>query len=383
MELVGPSQVAVYRERAGSQPALAAGNGDGYLILCAGPSGPAAVARALSLAPEESLAGSGAWRAARGSTGPDAAAIAFLPPGSPALERLWLLRDGAALALSAEPHRLRARLVALLGDRDAAFQALAGGGAGGALAARLDPASALVARFDGDPAALAKLLPRLPAGRAWPIAAGVELQRELAGALGPGGAAALSLAPRIDLATLDARSLSRDPLRLAQFELVVPVTDPARVAALSERIVRRALQRRHRGGPFVLPTASGELAWVLDGGRLVLAGGAPGRLAALRARLGEAAGGYRAPTDVARKALAAGGLGAVVLDTQNFSASVRALSPEAFGTGPTGFVMRSLVNRFVDPAERIESAVLRAELAPGALLITLDVEPRAGEDRAP
>jgi hypothetical protein len=383
VELVGPSQVAVYRERAGSQPALAVGNGDGYLILCSGPSGPAAVARALSLAQEASLAGSGAWKAAREATGRDAAAIGFLPPGSPALERLRMVRDGAALALSAEPHRLRARFVALLGDRDAGFQALAADGTGGALAARLDPASALVARFDGNPAALsAKVLPLLPpVGRAWP-AAGVDLQRDLFGALAPGGAAAVSLAPRIDLATLDARSLSRDPLRLAQFELVVPVTDPARVAALSERIVRRALQR-HRGGPFVLPTASGEVAWTLDGGRLLVAGGAPGRLAALRARLGEAAGGYRAPTDVARKALAAGGLAALVIDTQNFSASVRALSPEAFGTGPTGFVMRSLVNRFVDPAERLESAVLRAELVPGALLITLDVEPRAGEDRQP
>lgn len=380
VEIVGSSQVAVYRERAGGPPALAAGNGEGYLVVCAGPSGPAAVARAVSLTAEESLAGSGAWKAAREAVGRDAAAMAFLPPESPALEGLSMLRDGAALAISAEQRRLSARFVALLGDRDAGFQALAAGGAGGALAARLDPAAALVARFDGDPAALAaKLLPPIPRlERAWPAAAGVHLERELFGALSPGAAASVSLAPRIDLATLDARSLSRDPLRLAQFELVIPLADAARVSALSERIVRRAGQRP-RGGAWVLPTATGEVAWAIDAGRLVVAGGAPGRLATLRARLGQAAGGYRAPTDVARKALASGGLGALVLDTQNFAASVRALSPEAFGTGPTGFVMRSLVNRFVDPAEQIESAALRVELAPGALLLSLDVELRAGE----
>ncbi|HSM91520.1 MAG TPA: hypothetical protein VLT47_01465, partial [Anaeromyxobacteraceae bacterium] len=88
-------------------------------------------------------------------------------------------------------------------------------------------------------------------------------------------------------------------------------------------------------------------------------------------------------TDLARKTLASGGLGALVLDTQNFVASVRALPPDAFGTGPTGFVMRSLVSRFVEPAARIESAALRAELVPGALTLTLDVEPRQEEDRAP
>jgi hypothetical protein len=384
VEAIGTAQVAVYRQRAGAPPALASASGEDCLLLAAGPSGPATVARALSVAPGASLAGSAAWRAARGLAGGHAAVIGFFPPGSAALEGLWALRDGAAVALSAEPHRLRARFVALLGEREPAFSALAaaGAGAGGALAARLDPAAALVGRFDGDPAALADgLLPLAPsAERAWPMLAGIDLRRDFFHALAPGAAASISLASRIDLPSLDARSLRRDPLRLAQFELVVPLSDPARIAALSERIARLARQRP-RGGAYSVPTASGEVAWAIDGGLLVVAGGAPGRLAALRARLGEAAGGYRAPTEVARKALAAGGLGALVLDTKNFVASVRALSPEAFGTGPTGFVMRSLVHRFVDPAERLEAATLRAELEPGAFTLSLDVEPRSQEDR--
>lgn len=382
VEAMGSAQVAIYRQRAGASPALAAANGQGCLVLSGGPSGPGAVARALSLAEGDSLAGSPAWREARRLAGEDAAMIGFVPPGSPALEGLGAVRGGAALGISAEPHHLRARLVALLGDEEAGLAALAGDGAGGALTARLDPAAAVVARFDGSPGALAaRIMPLLPpVERAWPALAGVDLQRELFGALAPGGAVAISLAPRIDLTKLDARSLQRDPLRLVQFELVVPLADPARLTALSERIDRRA-RARSRGAPYSLPTESGEAAWAIDGGLLVMAGGAPGRLASLRARLGEAAGGYRAPTDLARRTLASGGLGALVLDTQNFAASVRSLPPEAFGTGPTGFVMRSLVNRFVDPAERIESAALRVDLEPGALLLSLDVEPRAKEGR--
>jgi hypothetical protein len=81
--------------------------------------------------------------------------------------------------------------------------------------------------------------------------------------------------------------------------------------------------------------------------------------------------------------LASGGLGAVVFDTRNAAASVRALPPEAFGTGPTGFVMRSLVERFVEPAERIEAASLRATVEPGALVLALEVQPAPPEDRQP
>jgi hypothetical protein len=226
-------------------------------------------------------------------------------------------------------------------------------------------------------------VPLVPAAdRARLAKAGIDLQRDLFGALAPGAAAAVSLAPRIDLARLDGRSLRSDPFRLLQFELLLPLRDPALVTAASERLVRLAGQRG-RGEPWAIPTASGEVAWVVDGARLVAAGGAKGRLAGLRARLGEAAGGYRAPTDLARKILGSGGLGAAVFDTQNFVASVRALPPEPFGSGPTGFVMRSLAERIVDPASRIEAVALGAQLEPGALVLTLDVEPRAGSREAP
>jgi hypothetical protein len=47
---------------------------------------------------------------------------------------------------------------------------------------------------------------------------------------------------------------------------------------------------------------------------------------------------------------------------------------EAFGTGPSGFVMRSLVDRFLDPASRLSALSLRADLAQGALVLGLEVE---------
>jgi hypothetical protein len=380
VEVLGPARVAVYRQPGSSAPLLSVAEGEGYLVLCPGPMGPATVARAVSLPGAESVWGAPGWNAARKAAGVDAAAIAFLPPASQTLKGLWALRDGVALSISAEASRLRAHLVVLFGDREPGFRALAAEGTGGALTGRLDPAAAAVGRWDGDPSALGgKLAPMIPAPeRARLAKAGIDLQRDLFGPLAPGAAAAVSLAPAIDLAKLDGQSLRSDPLRLIQFELLLPLRDPVLATAVSEKLVRLAGQRV-RGEPFAVPTASGEVAWVVERDRLVAAGGAKGRLGLLRARLGEAAGGYRAPTDAARKLLASGGLGAIVLDTQNFVASVRALPPEAFGTGPTGFVMRSLTERIVDPAARIEAVGLRAQLAPGALVLTLDVEPRARE----
>ncbi|HSM91480.1 MAG TPA: hypothetical protein VLT47_01265, partial [Anaeromyxobacteraceae bacterium] len=282
VEAVGAAQVAVYRQRPGAPPALASADGDDCLLLAAGPEGPSTVARASALAEGDSLAASAAWRAVRRIAGEGAAIIGYVPAGSSALDGVGAVRDGAAIVLTARPRRLSARLVALLGDREAGLRALAGDGAGGLLAARLDPAAALVGRFDGNPALLAdEVLSAVPLlARAGPMAAGVDLRRDLFGALAPGAAASASLAPRIDLATLDARTLRRDPLRLVQFELVAPLADPARIAALSDRIVRLAGQRPRPGGPWALPTGSGEVAWTIDDGRLLATGGAPGRLAA-------------------------------------------------------------------------------------------------------
>jgi hypothetical protein len=129
-------------------------------------------------------------------------------------------------------------------------------------------------------------------------------------------------------------------------------------------------------------TPSGEIAWRLDlaAGRLVAAGGRPGRLEALLARLDGDAAGWKPATPAAKAALE-GGLGGVALDAPRLVAAVRALPDEAFGGGPSGFVMRSLVERAIEPAARLAAVSLRAELVPGALRLDLEVEAAPEEDR--
>jgi hypothetical protein len=137
--------------------------------------------------------------------------------------------------------------------------------------------------------------------------------------------------------------------------------------------------RVHRVG-----TPSGEIAWTVDreGSRVIAAGGAPGRLDALRARLAGAGEGFAPPTEAARAALS-GGLGGAAIDVARLVASVRALPPEAFGTGPSGFVLRSMVNRLVDPAERLLAVSARAELEDAALVVSLEAEARPRPGASP
>lgn len=381
LEPRGAVTPVAFRRAAGEAPVLA------YLIVqhtalvAHGPSAPDVVAEAAGLAEERSLARSAPYAAARRALTGELAAFAFAPPGSPLLGRIPALRDGLALGFSSADGALRVRAAIPLGDRAPSFSALAGKGAAARLVARLAPGAALVGRFDGDPGALLrKLLPRLPAAeRARLAARGVDPERDLPGLLAPGAAAAVSLTPALDLASLDDEALRADPLRLLRFEAVAKVADPGGLRAVSDRLAppRRG---RPRGEGWRLATPSGEIAWRLDGERLLLAGGPPGALDQLAARLAGGGEGWRAPTEAAGAVLS-GGLGGAVLDAQRLVASVRALPEDAFGTGPSGFVVRSVVDRFMEPAARLAALSLRADLAEGALVLGLEVEALTAEAR--
>jgi hypothetical protein len=377
-ETRGEVSVVVLRAPGAPAPALAYAIVQHTALVCAGPGGPAAVAAAAALAPAASLSDSAPWKAARAALGEQPAAVQWIPPGSPLLARMWPFRDGIALGISAASGRLSARVAMLLGDREASFRALAADGAGAKLVARLDPEAQLAARFDGDLAILGKkLVPIVPgAERARLAAKGVDLERDLFGALGPGAAVALSLSPRLEVAGLALDALRADPLRAVEFEALLPVKDAAAAEAVSGRLAAAARGRRIDGA-WRIRTPTGEIAWRVDAaeGRIAAAGGRPGRLDALLARPeGE---GWRAPTSAAGAALS-GGLGGAILDPARLVAAVRALPEEAFGTGPSGFVMRSLVDRLVDPASRLAAVSLRADLAEGALVLALEVEARRG-----
>jgi hypothetical protein len=379
----GEASVVTLRVPGSGAPALSYAVVQRTAILCAGPAGADAVAAAAAVPSEASLGEAAPWKAARRALGGGVSAVSWAPPGSPLLAGVWPLADGLAVGLSAAPGRLLARAAVLLGRREPSFRALAAGGAAAAAAARLDPRAQLVARWDGDFAALgAKILPVLPAAeRSRLAAAGIDPARDLFGALAPGGAASASLAPSLDLSELSSRAVRADPLRAVEVEAVLPVKDPAAVEATSARVaalaagVRRAA--RPADGVFRIRTASGEIAWRVDrrGRRVVAAGGRPGRLAALEARLAGSEG-WRPPTEMSAGALR-GGLGGAILDPARLVEAVRAMPDEAFGTGPSGFVMRSLVERFVSPASRLSAVSLRADLEEGALLLALEVEARA------
>jgi len=395
-ETHGAAALSVLRRGEGEPPALTWAFVERTALVAAGPEGPGLVADAAALDPARALAAAPGFAVARRALGSRDAAIAYLPAGAALLRGVAALREGAALGLSAGEGRLTVRAAIVALERAAALRALPGAGAAGRAALRLSPASALVLRWDGDPAAFGRqLLPLAPArDRAWLAARGVDVERDLLPLLAPGAAASFALAPRAAIGSLSPDLLRADPLALVAFEAVLPVRDPAaaeEVAARLERALRGAQVRdpdpgSDRPPPRVhrVATPSGELAWTVDrdGGRVLAAGGPPGRLEALRARLAGDGDGFVPPTETARGAFA-GGLGGAALDVPRLVASVRALPPEAFGSGPSSFVLRSMVNRLVDPADRLAAVTARAEIEDAALVLAIEAEARPRPEAGP
>ena len=414
-ERYGGATVAVLRRGPGDAAALAFAIVERTALIAPGAQGPATVGEAAGLAPGATLGDGEAFRAARDAAGEGAAALVFVPGGSPLVAALPRARGGVGIGLSADHARVHARAALLAGGREGALRALEAGGAGAAAAARLRGDAAVVLRWDGDPAALgARIVPLVPeADRARFAAHGVDLRRDLFDVLAPGAAVALSLAPHAAVSALSPDAFRADPLQLLEVEAILPVKVEAKAAlpriaaALAETVhappsargggSRDASPRAGRGArtggarpaekrtsgaaredAFVsIPTASGEIAWRLDprANRLFLAAGAPGRLDALVARVEARGAGFRAPTPAADAALA-GGLGGAVVDVQRLVADVRTLPTTAFGSGPSGFVMRALAERFIDPAARLAAVSLEARVAHGALVLDLTVEAR-------
>jgi hypothetical protein len=384
-------QVVSFRRDATGPAALAYTLVGSYALVAAGAGGPAALEAAAGLPDDRSLAKSAAWTAARGAVGSGFPLVAFAPPRSPAAAGLPAARDGAALALRAGPAGAALRLaLPLASDRAPGWSALAGDPpgaarkAGVAEARLLSPEAALVARWGGDPSALArKLLPWLPARiKASLDAAGVDIEKDLLPALAPGAALSLAVAPSFALAELSSPALDprrADPSRLLHVELVLQVRDPAQIRAFSERLARAAprwgAKLAARGPPgaaraWTLSFGQGRLFWSISAGRLAVAGGAE-QLEALEERM--AGSGGRDPPAPPEPP---GGVGGAVLEVEHLAASIRALPEKAYGTGPDAFVMRALAERLLDSASRLRAVSLRFDLAPGVALFDLEVEGR-------
>ena len=382
----GAIRLVTFRSGAAGAAALslALSSSERVAALAPGPAGPDVVVAALSRPLAESLAEVPAWRELREALLDRTTFLAGAVPPSPGLPSF--APEGLALGSSVAPGEVRLVLAARLGVRASSLRALRAAGDSRPALRSLAPDAALVLRWDGDPGELGKhLLSRVPAkDRAWLEAHGFDLQRDLFDQLAPGAAAALSVSPRLDLSDLSDVALRADPLRLVRFELAGEVKDPS---SAKEALVRlpallAALARPVSGaspGPPLAPpgsgrfaTPSGEISWQLDGRRLSLAGGPPGSLAALLARE-HGAPGYSAPTAAAAGALE-GGLGGAVLAPRRLAASLRALPEESFGTGPAGFLVRSFVLRFLEPADRVAAISLKADLGEKALLVEARIE---------
>jgi hypothetical protein len=373
----GAVEVVAFRRPGGATPALAYAVVERTTLVATDRDAAAVISSAASLTPQASMAGDNFWIRARPALGDGHAAVLWAPPASAVLPPAWALADGLAIGVGPVDGRVRVRAAVPLGVREPTVRALEAGGHAARLAAALDPVAPLVGRWDGDFAGLGRLLvPRLPARDREALARqGVDLERDLFGVLEPGGAAALSLAPRIDPRSLSPDALRRDPLGAFEGEGIAPVR-PGAEPALAR--LARAL-----GGRTTRPGADGiarvrwggsELAWKLDGDRLAVAAGRPGRLEALLARLAGGSPGWKPPSDAAGAALS-GGLGGAVLDVPRLVAAVRALPDEAYGSGPSAFVARSLAERVLEPAQSLTAVSLRGELAAGALVVDLEVEP--------
>ncbi len=363
-----------------------------HAILAPGPQGPEAVVSAATAPEEASLLRCATWTRARAALGDGFLATVLAPPGSPALSDLRFLRDGAALGVRASATQLGLRLAALLTpEREAWWKGLQPPAAPPAavpeLAGALPPEAALVLRWAGDPAAAARQLqPWMPEGlRAALASAQVDLAGTVAPALGPGGVASLSLSPAFTVAEFSSPALDprrTDPFDLLLLDAVIPVRDPAPLRALLARLQKGAPRLPFKVAPRSASDASAwtvswgkaRLGLALSGDRLAVAGNAD-RLPALEARIG-AGGGFAGSTPPAKGAVASGLAGAV-LDVEHLAASVESLPQSAYGTGPNAVVMRSLVNRYLEPAHALATVSLRLGVAPGAALLDLDVEGRS------
>ncbi len=383
-------EVVTFRREGKGPAALAYAAVGPHVLLASGSGSPEAVSAAATLPEERSLWKSPLAARARESLGTDWLATVVAPPGSPALAGVRVARDGAALGIAADAARLGLRLALLLSpEREAWWKALRGEGPvdGGAVAL-LQPGAALVLRWSGDPAEAARRLQpwyppevkkALATHRLDPVAG-------LAPAFGPAAALSLALAPTFTLTDFSSPrfDLRRvDPFSFVHLDAAIPVRDAAALRAFLSRLQRAAPRLSLKvvpRGPAAEPTGwtlswgKAQLGLSLSGGRLLVAGGAP-RLAALEAR---AAGtqDFAAPSPASRTALSTG-LGGAVLDVEHLARSVEALPEEAYGTGPNAVVMRSLVNRYLEPATSVSAVALRLELAPGAVLLDLDVDGRS------
>jgi hypothetical protein len=380
----GTPEVIVWRTNTGGPIVLAYAIVERTALLSAGEAAVAAVRAAAAVPAGATLAELPAYQRASKALADGLAAKVFVPAGSPALQDLAQFKDGLAIGLRGAPDRLGISAAVPLGAREAALKAAVAGGRSAALLGQLDPAAVLVVRGEGtagsatDPAELSAAL----ALQNIPGAAGA-LVTDFVGSLAGSSAMAVSVLPQQGKPA----QLQAEPLRLFTAEILLSLSDPARMTAAIQRAVDE-LSGGAKGkaklavgrNPWRFPVAGGEVAASVADGKLALAVGPAKTLEALLARSGS---GFKGPTAASDEALRSP-TGGLFLDVPRLAAAVKALPEAAFGPGQQGVMLKSMADQWATSAERISAVSLASGLVEGFARGELLIEVRpAGAAPAP
>jgi hypothetical protein len=371
----------------GGPPELSVALLRGLALVCAGPKCEAAYRVAEQRSAAASLGSSARWKSAREQLGARDLYLMTVRDETDVQPRDTMISGvpEVALGLTLGVPESSLRVFAALPPEDATRLAAALPGGGAALLGRLKPGGPLYLRLGVDGRAAAAWLEASPLGsmiarlREEMKAAGGDLDRDLLSNLRPGVVLSVDLAPNVDLS----RAMVFDPRQVNPFqhftlEAAARVVDPARMraalktaAALAPRfgatVEARKPQWKVAGAPGALKArdimiyqaryALGEgLAWALDGDTLVAGAGREGVIEDLLSR-GDAAADPQAFPPLLRAALLAEPGSALALDLEPLTEEIRALPPEAFGTGPTAFSARAMAQNLLDPLSRLRAAV--------------------------
>lgn len=382
---------AVIFARPGGGPRLGYAVVRGYAVVARGGDPAAHLAAAASRAPEQSLAKDARYAAARGAVAPAGSnppdlTLFALAQGAAQTRLLGrpLPGDGAlGIGLGAGGVRLRGSLALSPPDAHEVQTLLPGGGE--ALSILLPKDAPLQLRLGLEPARLPAALARVPALndllaklRVALSARGVDLDRDLFGALQPGAVLAVLLAPRanlgraVDQGVLDLRAHS--PFDIVQLVAYARPADAGR----AEAALRAVAGVLPQFGARAQPSSPGGAEW-----RATYAGGEGLRFGLRTAEGGPLVyllGGLDPEAALARKGAQGPGPGAAALrlDFARLAEQVAALPPEAYGGGPQSYVARSLVAQVIEP---LRPLALQGQVSAGgqglSLELVLQIEPAA------
>jgi hypothetical protein len=275
-------------------------------------------------------------------------------------------KDGVVLGLRGAKERfgfVAARLLAANAPKAPPIQ-----GESMALLAKLDPATSMVARSDGDPQALTRDVEfraaleqqHLPEELTGALVDGL-------GALGAGAVFGVALVPVAD----PAAQLRETPLAFFRAEAILAVKDAAKMKDVVKRLLTLATQGQQElaaEGPWTFPLPGGEAALSVEGQRLYAAVGPAGALKALVARTGST---FKPPTATSASVLQSP-MGGFVVDVPRLAAGVKAIPASAYGEA--GEVFHANVQQWATTASRITAISVSSELVAGAQRGELIVE---------